>query len=180
MSFNIRKTRLRNEFRRVQELVDRSELIHLVATDGNPPDRYKIRFTCTGVESVRPNGQPILRNVHEVSIYLHAEYPLKQPQLKWLTPIFHPNIHVTGAVCIGPWWAAKTIDELLLTLGEMVQYKNLDPTDPMNSKAASWSQRNKRIFPIDDRPLKGRSLSDLISIGATEDADADEFEIKFG
>ena len=171
MSFNIRETRLRNEHNKVRELVDRSDLIHLVATDGNPPDRYKIRFTCNGVESVRSNGQPVLRDVHEVSVYLHAEYPLKQPQLKWLTPIFHPNIHVTGAVCIGAWWAAKTLDELLLTLGEMVQYKNLDPKDPMNSKAASWANRHKQLFPIDSRPLKGRSLSDLIKLGDSEEAD---------
>ena len=175
MSFNIRETRLRNEYRRVQELVDRSDLIHIVSTEGNPPDRYKIRFTVNGVEAVR-NNRPVLRDVHEVAVYLHAEYPMKQPQLKWLTPIFHPNIHVTGAVCIGAWWAAKTLDELLLTLGEMVQYKNLDPKDPMNSKAAAWSQRNRNLFPIDTRELKGRSLSDLIVLGDEEDAD--ELDIK--
>lgn len=171
MSFNIRETRLRNEYNKVRELVDRSDFVHIVATDGTPPDRYKIRFTCNGVESIRPNGQPVLRDVHEVSVYLHAEYPLKQPQLKWLTPIFHPNIHVTGAVCIGAWWAAKTLDELLLTLGEMVQYKNLDPKDPMNSKAAQWANRNRQLFPIDSRPLKGRALSDMIVLGDSEEAD---------
>lgn len=176
MSFNIRSRRLQNEYQKVRELVDRSDLIHIVATDGNPPDRYRIRFTAKGVESVR-NNLPVFRESHEVSIYLHAEYPLKQPQLKWLTPIFHPNIHVTGAVCIGAWWAAKTLDELLLTLGEMIQYRNLDPTDPMNSKAAQWAQRNRHIFPVDDRDLKGGSLSDLIQIG--EEEDASDFEINF-
>ncbi len=176
MSFNIRSARLQNEHQKVRTLVDRSDLIHIVATDGNPPDRYRIRFTARGVESVR-NNMPVYRESHEVSIYLHAEYPLKQPQLKWLTPIFHPNIHVTGAVCIGAWWAAKTLDELLLTLGEMIQYKNLDPTDPMNSKAAQWAQRNRQLFPVDDRDLKGGSLSDLIQLGSTEDAS--DFEINF-
>ena len=175
MAFNVRETRLRNEYQRIQDLVNRSEFIHIVATEGSPPDRYKIRFTCNGVEAVR-NGRPVIRNSHEVSIYLHAEYPMKQPQLKWLTPIFHPNIHVTGAVCIGAWWAAKTIDELLLTLGNMVQYKNLDPKDPMNSKAATWAQRNRHLFPIDSRPLKGRSIEDLITVGDEEDAD--ELDIK--
>jgi len=170
MSFNIREARLKNEYERVKALVERSDLIHLVSADGNPPDRYLIRFTCRGVEGVRDN-RPDFRENHEVSIYLHAEYPLKQPQLKWLTPIFHPNIHVTGAVCIGAWWPAKTLDELLLTLGEMIQYKNYDPKDPMNSKAALWAQRNGNLFPVDDRVLKGRSLTDMIVLGETEDAD---------
>jgi len=173
MAFDIRETRLRNDYRRILDLVDRSELIHVVATDGDPPERYRIRFTCTGVEKLLATGRPVMRDVHEVSVYLHAEYPLKQPQLKWLTPIFHPNIHVTGAVCIGAWWPAKTLDELLLTLGEMVQYKNYDPRDPMNSKAATWALQNKKSFPVDRRELKGQSLSDLIKIGDEQSDDLD-------
>lgn len=169
MSFDIRETRLRNDHNRLRDLVNRSDLIHIMATEGDPPEKYLIRFTCRGVEKLSPGGIPVYRELHEVSIYLHAEYPLKQPQLKWLTPIFHPNIHSTGAVCIGAWWPAKTLDELLLTLGEMVQYKNLGPKDPMNSKAAAWALRNKHLFPIDSRPLKGQSLEDQIVIMMDEE-----------
>lgn len=174
MAFDFRETRLRNDFRQIQDLTNRSELIQIARTEGDPVEKYLIRYVCRGVESINSAGRPIFRDVHEVSIYLHAEYPLKQPQLKWLTPIFHPNIHVTGAVCIGAWWPAKTLDELLLTMGEMVQYKNFDPKDPMNSKAASWALRNRSIFPVDKRPLKGQSLADLIVIGEEE---SDEFNI---
>lgn len=174
MAFDIRETRLRNDHQRVRELVDRSDFIHVVRTEGDPPEKYLIRYTCKGVESVSTSGQPVYRDHHDVSIYLHAEYPYKQPQLKWLTPIFHPNIHITGAVCIGAWWPAKTLDELLLTLGEMVQYKNYEPRDPMNSKAATWALQRKTLFPIDRRDLKGQAISDLIKIG---DGDSDEFGI---
>jgi ubiquitin-protein ligase len=149
MSFDIRETRLRNDYISIRSLVDRSDLIHVRATEGNPPEKYLIRFTCKGVEKVTPSGRPVYRESHEVRVYLHAEYPLKQPQLKWVTPIFHPNIHVTGAVCIGAWWPAKTLDELLLTLGEMVQYKNFE----------------------DQRSLKGQSISDLIVLGEEESDD---------
>lgn len=171
MSFDIRETRLRNDYQRLRELVNRSELIRIMASEGDPPERYLIRFTCKGIDRLDSSNRPVLRDVHEVSIYLHAEYPLKQPQLKWQTPIFHPNIHITGAVCIGAWWPAKTLDELLLTLGEMVQYKNLGPKDPMNSKAAAWALRNRHLFPIDPRPLKGESLADQIVIRLDEDSD---------
>ena len=171
MSFNIRHTRLRNDYNKVKELTDNSDLMELVRTEGNPPDKYQIRYTCRSVEKVDMKGAPTIREVHEVSIYLHAEYPIKQPQLKWLTPIFHPNIHNTGAVCIGAWWPAKTLDELILTMGDMLQFKNYDPKDPMNSKAAAWALRNKNRFPIDDRELKGASSwSGDIVIGMAEDA----------
>jgi ubiquitin-protein ligase len=171
MAFDIRETRLRNDYSRISDLVDRSEFIHIVTTEGDPVEKYLIRFTCRGVEKVSPSGKPVYRNAHDVSIYLHSEYPLKQPQLKWLTPIYHPNIHVTGAVCIGAWWPAKTLDELLLTLGEMIQYKNFDPRDPMNSRAATWALRNKSLFPVDDRDLKGQSISDMIILGEEEPDD---------
>jgi len=178
MSYDIREKRLRNEYKRVMELVDRSDFIEVLSTEADPPERYLVRFTCTGVEKINAHGKPVTRDSHEVSIYLHAEYPLKQPQLKWMTPIFHPNIHITGAVCIGTWWAAKTLDELLLSLGEMIQYKNLDPGDPMNSKAAAWANRHKHLFPIDSRPLKGRALSDQIVIGEAEEETSDDIGIK--
>lgn len=174
---DIRETRLRNDYRLVRELVNRSQFIEILATEGDPPERYLIRFTCRGLEKIDAHGQPVYRDVHEVSVYLHAEYPLKQPQLKWLTPIFHPNIHVTGAVCHGTWWAAKTLDELLLTLGEMIQYKNHDPNDPMNSKAAAWARRHKHLLPVDTRPLKGESLEDKIVI--MMDEEENDLDINF-
>jgi len=176
MTFDIRETRLRNDHQRIRDLVNRSELIQVLRTEGDPPEKYVFQFTCKGIERLGPGGRPVYREKHEVSIYLHAEYPLKQPHLKWRSPIFHPNIHSTGAVCIGAWWPAKTLDELILTLGEMVQYKNLGPKDPMNSKAASWALRNRRLFPIDYRPLKGRSLTDQIVI--IIDEETDDFGIK--
>ena len=171
MSFDIRETRLRNDYKTVRALVNRSEFIHVMTTEGDPPEKYLIRFSCRGVEKISSSGKPKYRDSHEVSLYLHAEYPLKQPQLKWMTPVFHPNIHITGAVCIGAWWPAKTLDELLLTLAEMIQYKNFDPKDPMNSKAASWALRHKHLFPVDKRSLKGRSIEDLIHLGQPEEND---------
>ncbi|MEM9775546.1 MAG: ubiquitin-conjugating enzyme E2 [Chloroflexota bacterium] len=171
MSFNIRERRLQNDYRLVKELDNNSVLIELVRTEGNPPDKYTIRYTCKGVEKIDGRNKPVYREVHDVSIYLHAEYPIKQPQIKWLTPIFHPNIHNTGAVCIGAWWPAKTLDQLILSMGEMLQYKNLDPKDPMNSLAASWARRNRHLFPIDGRELKGASHKIDIELGDSDPGD---------
>ncbi|MCB0035980.1 MAG: hypothetical protein KDE51_18240, partial [Anaerolineales bacterium] len=81
-------------------------------------------------------------------------------------------------VCIGAWWPAKTLDELILSMGDMIQYKNLDPKDPMNSKAAAWALRNKHRFPIDERDLKGGpSVVDQIVLGDTESASDIEINI---
>ena len=43
--FDIRETRLRNDYNHVRELVNRSEFIEIVQTESDPPDKYLIRFT---------------------------------------------------------------------------------------------------------------------------------------
>ena len=52
MSFDIRETRLRNDYQRVRDLANRSDLIHIIRTEGDPPEKYLIRYTCRGVEGI--------------------------------------------------------------------------------------------------------------------------------
>jgi len=85
--------------------------------------------------------------------------------MKWLTPIWHPNInHVNGSVCIdAAWWAAsRSLDRLVIMLGEMLQWKNFhdDPTKPpfpWDADAARWSREYRKThpnaFPLDKREL---------------------------
>jgi len=85
--------------------------------------------------------------------------------MKWLTPIWHPNInHLNGSVCIdAAWWtASRSLDRLIIMLGEMLQYKNYhdDPTKPpfpWDPEAARWSREYRKthpnIFPVDHREL---------------------------
>jgi len=67
-------------------------------------------------------------------------------------------------VCVdAAWWtASRSLDRLVLMIGEMVQYKNFhdDPTKPpfpWDPEAARWSrayrQKNPRAFPVDKREL---------------------------
>ena len=94
------------------------------------------------------NGNPKIGRKHQVELYLHNQYPQRWPGMKWLTPIWHPNInHLNGSVCVdAAWWtASRSLDRLVLMLGEMVQYKNFhdDPTKPpfpWDPEAARWSR----------------------------------------
>jgi ubiquitin-protein ligase len=100
-----------------------------------------------------------------VEIYLHNQYPQRWPGMKWLTPIWHPNInHVNGTVCIdAAWWtASRSLDRLVIMLGEMLQWKNFhdDPTKPpfpWDADAARWSREYRKKFP-DAFPLDKREL----------------------
>ena len=165
---NPRLRRLRKDYELIQEVAARSDLIQISAKSerkGLPPERYIITYKCKGLIGVDRKGNPKLGERHQVEIYLHSQYPQRWPGMKWLTPIWHPNInHANGSVCIdAAWWSAsRSLDRLVIMLGEMVQYKNFhdDPTKapfPWDMEAARWSRQfrktHPKYFPVDTREL---------------------------
>jgi ubiquitin-protein ligase len=165
---NPRLRRLRKDYELIQEVTSRSDLIKVNAKSiqrGLPPERYIITYLCKGIIGVDRKGNPKVGNRHQVEIYLHSQYPQRWPGMKWLTPVWHPNInHVNGSVCIdAAWWSAsRSLDRLVIMIGEMVQYKNFhdDPNKapfPWDMEAARWCRdfrkKNPRYFPVDNREL---------------------------
>jgi len=163
-----RMRRLRADHELMLELASRSDLISFTASSSRPnlpPERYVITFKCKSIAAVDRQGNPKYSELHQVEIYLHNQYPHRWPGMKWLTPIWHPNInHLNGSVCIdAAWWAAsRSLDRLVIMLGEMLQWKNFhdDPTKPpfpWDAEAARWSREYRKThpdaFPLDKREL---------------------------
>jgi ubiquitin-protein ligase len=160
--------RLKNDYVLMQELAARSDLIQ-VKTDfsktGTPPERYIITYLVKGIIGIDRSGNPKYGEKHQVEIYLHNQYPQRWPGMKWLTPIWHPNInHANGSVCIdAAWWSAsRSLDRLVVMLGEMLEYKNFHddpakPPFPWDMEAAQWCRQYRKkhpnAFPVDKREL---------------------------
>jgi len=163
-----RMRRLRADHKRMLDMAAQSDLIEFKTTEarkGRPPERYIVTYKCKGIVGVDKNGKPKTGSKHQVEIYLHNQYPQRWPGMQWLTPVWHPNInHHNGSVCVdAAWWtASRSLDRLVIMIGEMVQYKNFhdDPTKPpfpWDPEAARWSrkyrQENPGVFPVDTREL---------------------------
>ena len=163
-----RMRRLKADHKLMKELVAQSDLISFKATSlrkGLPPEKYIVTYKCKGVMGVDRQGNPKFGNRHQVEIYLHNQYPQRWPGMKWLTPVWHPNInHINGTVCVdAAWWtASRSLDRLVVMIGEMVQYKNFhddpkSPPFPWDPEAARWSKKYRRnnpnAFPVDQREL---------------------------
>jgi hypothetical protein len=163
-----RMRRMKADFELMNELVSRSDLISFrsVSSAPNlPPERYIVTFKCKSIVDVDRAGNPKFAEHHQVEIYLHNQYPQRWPGMKWLTPIWHPNInHLNGSVCIdAAWWtASRSLDRLIIMLGEMLQWKNFhdDPTKPpfpWDVEAARWSREYRKkhpnAFPVEQREL---------------------------
>jgi len=182
-----RSRRLKADYQLMQELAARSDMItirSISARPNLPAERYIVSFTCKSIVDVDRQGNPKFGNHHQVEIYLHNQYPQRWPGMKWLTPIWHPNInHLNGSVCIdAAWWtASRSLDRLVVMLGEMLQWKNFhdDPTKPpfpWDPEAARWSREYRKkhphAFPVDMRELLRPERVKLKQAGASSSISA--------
>jgi len=87
MSNEIRDGRLAFELEEMQRLTTDSSMIDFEPNDDHLPDEYMVRFRCRGLAK-----QDRHSDFHVVHIYLPADYPREPPQVRFKTPIFHPNI----------------------------------------------------------------------------------------
>lgn len=150
-----RLRRLHADLIAMMELVKVSDFIRFESA-GNPPDRYRVTYTCRGLYLPPDAAEPQVAESHAADFYLHLEYPRRPPQIRWQTPIFHPNIlsaHRGGAVCIGGWTPSESLADLVIRVGEMVQYRQYNPDDVLDPQAAAWAAAHEASLPVDERPL---------------------------
>lgn len=153
--------RLRTDLAALDALRAESSVFQFKAT-GSPAQHYLLGFR--GVSLVRDRGKVTTRDFHEVEIKLGASYPRTMPELRWVTPIYHPNISEIGMVCLGAygthWVPSLALDELCVMLWDMARYQNYDIRSPYNREAALWAANQTTFpFPIDPRPLRDRRVA---------------------
>jgi len=148
--------RLRNDLAALDRLRSESSLFQFQSV-GSPPYHYQIVFKGGGLR--RENGKVKVSTTHRVEIKLGASYPRTIPEIRWLSPIYHPNISEIGMVCLGGygthWVPSVQLDELCMMLWDMARYHNYDIRSPYNRDAALWvANQTSILFPTDPRPLR--------------------------
>lgn len=155
MTLDVRNRRLQADLHGLLDLSRRSPAITVRALN-DVCDRFEVTYSCLGLEWLPEQTEPSIRAEHRLDIYLHLDYPRLPPRLLWLTPIFHPNIlppDRNGGVCIGHWSPAESLDQLVLRIGEMIQYRNFSTVDALDPLAAKWAEHNRAQLPLDNTPL---------------------------
>jgi ubiquitin-protein ligase len=148
--------RLHSDLAALERLRSESSVFRFTAT-GDPPQQYNI--VLAGKSLWRDRGKSRTLDQHRVEIKLGASYPRSIPEIRWLTPIFHPNISEIGMVCLGGygthWVPSVQLDDLCVMLWDMARYFNYDIRSPYNREAALWVAGQTTFrFPIDARPLR--------------------------
>ena len=147
-----RMRRLRNDLAALERSQSESSVFRFTA-HGDPPQHYHYlisRARACGATAARSRS---LDN-HRVEIKLGASYPRTMPEIRWMTPIYHPNISEIGMVCLGGygthWVPSVQLDELCIMLWDMARYHNYDIRSPYNRDAALWVASQTK-FPVPDR-----------------------------
>jgi ubiquitin-protein ligase len=147
--------RLEKEYRDLQLLREQSSMFTFSAT-GAPPAQYRVDLSCGGLCIVGSDAHII--NAHRFDVVIGEEFPFVAPQIKWLSPIFHPNIK-PPYVCLGDhWYPGWSIAEMCVAICEMVQYKRFNIYDPLQPAAAHWLRQlmeaSPDAIPVDPRPVR--------------------------
>jgi hypothetical protein len=113
-----------------------------------PADAYRLIFPGIALDAT---GQPAIINHHQAVIQLVAGYPREKPIAVMETAIFHPNFgpNIGDEICIGDYWSpAQSLSDIVVTIGELIQYQRYNTRSPLNAVAARWVAQNEAIFPV--------------------------------
>ena len=166
--------RLHNDLAALERLRSDSSVFRFSA-QGDPPQQYMISFRGKGLW--RDRGKVRVLEDHRVEIKLGASYPRTIPEIRWITPVYHPNISEIGMVCLGGygthWVPSVQLDELCVMLWDMARYHNYDIRSPYNREAALWvANQTTFLFPTDSRPVRDLRAA-LGRVGSTSEPTAD-------
>lgn len=132
-----------------------------------PPEQYRVTYHLLGVRTDETSGQPVTADTHVIVISLPAAYPREKPYSTAQTPVFHPNFGPKAGdeICIGDYWTpSQTLADIVVKVGEMLQFREYNVRSPLNAVAARWVAENESIFPIGDIGLY--QAEPEISLGA--------------
>ncbi len=161
MEHEQRENRLRADLATLTALRQCSSIFEFTAT-GDPPDRYALSFRGRGIaRELSPRGEVQFVEVHEVEMRLPFSYPGLPPDIRWVTPLLHPNVSFSGFIHLRdvglPWDETVTLDAVCERLWDVARLAFLNLDRATNFSAKSWLQSPHRLaLPIDRRMLRDR------------------------
>jgi ubiquitin-protein ligase len=162
-----RLRRLMADFELIKDEFTGSPHVQVQPVQGNPPERYLVTYRVRGLRWDAARNCPVELGLHKAEIYLGADYPREKPKCLMHTEIFHPNFG--SYICIGDHWAAgETLADVIVQIGDLIQYREYNVKSPLNAVAAQWTMQNERLLPLGNIELRQAEPDIELSLGAGE------------
>jgi ubiquitin-conjugating enzyme E2 A len=138
MAINLTNIRLSRELARLQS-DNLDDIISVV-----PINDY-----CWHAKIKGPVNTPFENGVFDIQLTFDSDYPIKAPSVKFLTPMFHPNIYRDGKICIDilqskEWTPALNVRTILMSIISLLMDPN--PASPANRDAAELYKNDKITY----------------------------------
>ncbi|NXQ03051.1 UBE2T enzyme, partial [Vidua macroura] len=99
---------------------------------------------------------PYEKGIFNLEIIVPERYPFEPPKIRFLTPIYHPNIDSAGRICLdvlklppkGAWRPSLNISTLLTSIQLLMAEPN--PDDPLMANIVQYKY-NKQLFLLNAR-----------------------------
>jgi ubiquitin-conjugating enzyme E2 D len=95
-----------------------------------------------------PSESPYAGGIYSLEIIFPTNYPFKPPKIRFVTPIYHPNINKQGSICLDilniNWSPVLSITKLLLSICSLLTDPN--PDDPLDEEIADLYINNKEMY----------------------------------
>ncbi|CAF1492671.1 unnamed protein product [Adineta steineri] len=95
-----------------------------------------------------PENSPYAGGRFRLTIDFPVEFPFQPPEIRFITPVFHPNISMTGEICLdilhSQWSPALTIRGLLISLCSLLTDPN--PEHGLNKDALKLYRTDQETF----------------------------------
>uniref|UniRef100_A0A3B3V3V9 Ubiquitin-conjugating enzyme E2 T n=1 Tax=Poecilia latipinna TaxID=48699 RepID=A0A3B3V3V9_9TELE len=110
-----------------------------------------VSATCV-TEIVGGVGTPYEGGLFSLEVKIPERYPFEPPNIRFLTPIYHPNIDNSGRICHdalklppkGAWKPSLNISTVLTSIQLLMAEPN--PDDPLMADISSEFKYNKYLF----------------------------------
>jgi ubiquitin-protein ligase len=164
MSDSPREDRLTADHASLRALDEASTIFSMEVT-GDPPDRYTITFTGKGLGRDPSNQSEVTTvELHQIDLRMPYAYPQSPPDIRWITPIMHPNVSFSGFVNladVGIVWTRETPIELVVErLWDVARGEFVNFDKATNYAAKNWFEKQTDFeLPVDRRGLRDRSAA---------------------
>lgn len=162
MSASPRGQRLARDLESLQAL-QQASTIFSYQTSGEPPERLVLSYRGNGLRrDSAPQAPASILREHEIELRLPHSYPETAPDIRWLTPLYHPNVSFSGFVNpadIGLDWSRDMgLDLVCERLWDVIRLAQFSSDRAVNHSAKKWVEEQTAMsLPVDVRPLRDRA-----------------------
>lgn len=152
----------------------RHPAVSITPLEGNPPEKYQIRYLIKGLQKNDDDFEPIEREEHSITITIPFGFPHFPPSCIPDSPVFHPDFD-PAAICIGEFWSPdKKLTDLIIHLGQLLSGEKFSTENAFNEDAAAWYLQHADDLPLMTFPVDAVAEPDAGEIGVDDLEDVND------